>query len=421
MNTIKTPTGSVSRDPKGNVRNVHDDRRGMDVHHNLNGSRSVSVERADHSRVFAERGRAGYIARPYAFHGHSYYSRTYGWHGHVYQRMYRNYGFRGVNVYVYGPRVFYSPGFYGWAYYPWGAPVTFAWGWGAEPWYGSYGFYFSPYPAYAGPADWLTDYVISQNLAAAYAAQQAQQTPVAYAQPTGQPLLTPEVKAQISAEVKEQIQLENVEAQANAQGQEPDPKDTSINRMFNDGQRHVFIANASLDVTDAGGNECPLSDGDVLQLAPPQDPNAQAGSLTILASKGGKECQQGATVNVGLNDLQEMQNGMRANLDQGMQQLSEGKGTPKPPIGASATTPNAVAGAAPQPDADVEAELKRQLTAADEVDKAAATAPAQPNATSMLRSPLRWQTGPAVADADAEPAEFLAAESRPPLPSCMRW
>jgi hypothetical protein len=411
----------VSRDSHGNLRNVHDDRRGMDVHHTLNGSRSVSVERADHSRVFAERGRAGYISRPYGFHGHGYDSRTYGWHGHVYQRTYREYGFRGANVYVYGPRVFYAPGFYGWAYYPWASPVAFGWGWGAEPWYGSYGFYFAPYPTYAGPSYWLTDYVISQNLAAAYSAQQAQQTQVAYSQPTGQPLLTPEVKAQISDEVKQQIQVELAESQANAQGQEPDPNVTSINRVFSDGQRHVFIANASLDVTDMGGSECPLSDGDVLQLAPPQDPNAKAGALTVLASKGGKECRQGATVNVGYSDLQEMQNGMRANLDQGMQQLSEGKGTPKPPMGSSATTPSAVAGAAPQPDADVEAELKRQLTAADEVDKAAATAPAQPNATSMLRSPAGWQPGRTVADMDAEPAELLAEESRIPLPGSMRW
>jgi len=411
--TLKTANGSKSVDSKGNVRNVHDDKRGMDVHHSLNGSRSVSVHRPDGSRVFAERGRAGYIARPYAFHGHSYYARSYGWHGHVYERMYRGYGFRGFDVEVYGPAFYYSPAFYGWAYYPWAAPVTFGWGWGAEPWYNPYGFYFAPYPVYGAPSEWLTDYVISQNLAAAYAVQQAQQTQAAMAQSTGQPVLTPEIKAQIAAEVKTQIQVELAEAQANAQGQEADPESSSINRVFNDGQSHVFIANASLDVTDGTGNECPLSDGDVLQLAPPQAADAKAGNLTVLASKGGKECQQGAMVSVAFTDLQEMQNGMRATVDQGMQKLNEGNGTPKPPMGSSATTASVDAAAAPKPDSDVEAELKRQLAAADDVDKAAA-APAQPN-TSMLQYPLGLQSGPSMPDRNGEPVELLAAEAQTPF------
>jgi hypothetical protein len=420
-NDTQTPFGSVSRDGRGNIRDVHDSGRGMDVHHGLNGSRRISVRRPDGSRVVAERGRAGYIDRSYGFRGHPYFARSYSFRGHVYQREYRGYDFRGrYGVEVYAPGRYYSPAFYGWAYYPWGAPVAFAWGWGAEPWYGSYGRYFAPYPMYASPSDWMTDYVISQNLAAAYAAQQAQssqqgqstqQAPAAYAQSTGQPVLTPDIKAQIATEVKAQIQLESAEAQANAQGQEVDPKDSSINRMFNDGQTHVFIASSSLDVADESGNECPLTDGDVLRLAPQQDASAPDGSLTVLASKGGKECQLGATVHVAFNDLQEMQNSMRAMIDQGLQKLTDGNGIPKPPMGTSATSPSAVAGAAPAPDPDVDAELKRQLAAADEVDKSAAT-PAQPNSTSMLRTPSGWLTEPAPADRNAELAEMLVAENR---------
>jgi hypothetical protein len=421
LTVSRTPYGSVSRDSRGRLRDVHDERRGIDVHHGLNGSRRVSAIRPDHSRIMAERGRAGYIARPYGFRGHPYYSRTYAWHGHVYQRMYRGYAFRGVAVEVYAPRVYYAPAFYGWAYYPWAAPVPYAWGWGADPWYGAYGFYFAPYPSYAAPADWLTDYVISQNLAAAYAAQQAQQTGVSYPQPAGQPVLTPEIKAQIAAEVKAQIQLENAEAQANAQGQEPDPESSSINRMFADGQTHVFIADDSLDVTDYQGNECPLTDGDVLQLAPPQDPSAQAGSLTVLASKGGKECPQGATVSVAFNDLQEMQNGMRANLDQGMQELSQARDTPRPPMDSSATSPSEIAAAAPKPDANVDAELRKELTEADEADRAAASAPAQPNPTSMLRAPFGWNPGSAPPARAVEPAELSAAKIRIQPADSIRW
>ncbi len=33
-----------------------------------------------------------------------------------------------------------------------------------------YGYYFNPYPVYAAPAFWITDYLIAANLQAAYAA-----------------------------------------------------------------------------------------------------------------------------------------------------------------------------------------------------------------------------------------------------------
>src|SRR5580693_267722 len=52
--------------PGGRVSDVHDARRGMDIHHNLGGGRRVEVERADHSRVVFERGRPGYVQRGYA-------------------------------------------------------------------------------------------------------------------------------------------------------------------------------------------------------------------------------------------------------------------------------------------------------------------------------------------------------------------
>jgi len=64
-----TKDGSAVRvGPKGNVRDVHDAKRGMDVHHGLNGNRRVSVERPDHSRLVAERGRPGYVQRGYSYH-----------------------------------------------------------------------------------------------------------------------------------------------------------------------------------------------------------------------------------------------------------------------------------------------------------------------------------------------------------------
>ena len=55
-----TKSGSAVRTrPNGRVSDVHDARRGMDVHNNMGGGRRVSVQRRDGSRMVAERGRRG--------------------------------------------------------------------------------------------------------------------------------------------------------------------------------------------------------------------------------------------------------------------------------------------------------------------------------------------------------------------------
>ena len=53
---------SVRTRADGKRADVHDSKRGMDIHHGLNGNRRVSAERADHSRVVSERGGRGYVA-----------------------------------------------------------------------------------------------------------------------------------------------------------------------------------------------------------------------------------------------------------------------------------------------------------------------------------------------------------------------
>jgi hypothetical protein len=376
--TIATRNGAITRRPDGRISDVHDARRGMDIHHGLNGSRRVEVMRADHSRVFAERGRPGFIERRYSFHGHDYARRSYYWHGREYNRYYRGYYYHGVFVNVYAPGVYFAPAFYGWAYNPWVAPVTFAWGFGANPWYGYYGSYFTPYPVYPGPAFWLTDYIISSDLAAAYTAQQEANLQAAAAPPPGpQAMLTPDVKAEIADEVKSQIALENAEAQQNAQSQDIDPASSGIARMLSDGRPHVFVVGSSLDVVDMNGAECALSDGDVLQFTgSPLAPGATDTQLTVVASKGGNECARSAGVTVGMADLQEMQNHMRETIDQGLQELQSKQGQGGLPAApASATAPPAqteFAQIAPPPEPNGAADVNQQLAQADQADQEAA-------------------------------------------------
>jgi hypothetical protein len=358
---------TVAKRSDGKVASVHDEKRGMDVHHNLNGSRKVTVERADHSRVVVERGGRGYVQRTYSYSGREYVSRTYYYNGTVYSAYYGNYYYRGVYVYPYYPSYYYAPAFYGWAYNPWVAPVPYAWGWGGNPWYGYYGAYFTPYPVYPSAAFWLTDYIISNSLAAAYQAQAA-----ALSNPAP---LSPEVKNLIADEVKRQVALENAEAKT----QNPDPASSSIQRLLTDGTSHVFVAGGDLDVVDSSGSECAISEGDALQMSGAPAADATNINLVVLASKGGRECPKGDMVAVGIQDLQDMQNHMRQTIGQGMKELQAKQGTGGLPAAPSAakTAPaqTAYAASAPPPDQNVQAEITKQSQEADQAEKDAGEAP----------------------------------------------
>jgi hypothetical protein len=366
----------------GRPSDVHDARRGMDIHHNLGGGRRVMVDRPDHSRLYAERGRAGYISHPYMFHGHEFARRSYYFHGRAYDRFYNHYGYRGVYLDVYAPARFYGAGFYGWAYNPWAVPVAYGWGWGGAPWYGFYGAYFAPYPVYAGPAFWLTDYLIATSLQASYEARMANPGPPEAAGAAAPAPLSPEVKQLVSDEVKRQVALENVEAQANAQQQENEAASSSIARILSDGQPHVFVAGKELDLVDTAGQECAVTDGDVLQLTAPPPENATTANLVVLSSKGGVECAKMDNVSVAFEDLQDMQNHMRETVDQGLQELQakQGKGG-LPPAPPSAQTPPVtamIAQNAPPPDPAGAQEIAQQTAESDKAEQevAAATAPA---------------------------------------------
>ena len=360
----------------GRVSDIHDSRRGMDVHHGLSGGRRVSVDRPGHGRIYAERGRPGYVQRGYAYHGHDFGRRAYFYHGHEYNRYYRGYGYRGLYLNVYAPGFYYGPGFYGWAYNPWAVPIAYGWGWGAAPWYGFYGGYFTPYPVYASAAFWLTDYVISQDLAAAYAAhQEAGETDGTQMAAGGPPMLSPEVKQEIADEVKNQVALENAEAQQTSSGQDVDPGSSGIARLLSDGRPHVFVVGDPVDVTDTTGQECTISDGDALQLQAPPPPDATSADLLVLASKGGRECRPSSTVTVQLTDLQEMQNHLRETIDHGLQDLQAKQGTggipAAPPSARTAPTQPEYATVAPPPDPSDAATLQQQDQQADQAEQEA--------------------------------------------------
>ncbi len=376
MHTASAKNGSaVTRRANGKTADVHDAKRNMDIHHGLNGGRTVSARRADGSRVVATRGGHGYVERGYHYHGRDYNRRAGYYHGRYYNSYYRGYYYGGYYMNAYAPAYYYGPAFYGWAYNPWPAPIYYSWGWNAAPWYGWYGGYFNPYPVYPSAAFWLTDYLVSQSLAAAYqanvdaqvAAAQAAQVP-----PSSAPAMTPEVKQMIADEVKRQIALENSEAQQTQKGQDVDPASSGIARMLSDNQTHVFIAGADLDVVQTSGQECAISQGDVLEVTAAPAQGAATATATVLCSKGGKECGKASQVNVAFTDLQEMQNHMRETIDQGMGDLQAKQGQsgiPAAPASAKAApTKSPYVDAAPPPEKDVDTAIKQESAQADQAE-----------------------------------------------------
>ena len=390
--TVQAKNGStVTKRSDGKVATVHDSKRGMDVHHSLNGNRRVVVERRDGSRVVAERGGRGYVQHPYRYRGHEYARRSYYYHGRYYNAYYGRYYYRGVYVEPYYPAYYFAPAYYGWVYNPWVAPVPYAWGWAGNPWYGYYGAWFTPYPMYAGASFWLTDYLIATSLQASYQAQVDAQVQAAAL--NGDAPVTPDVKGLIADEVKRQIALENTEQKTAGQSNEPDPASSSIQRALTDGVQHVYLAGGDLDVVDAGGNECSISEGDALQLTTDNAADATSINLIVLSTKGNKECPKGDTVAVSLQDLQDMQNHMRQTIDQGMQDLQKKQGQGGlPPAPASAKTPpveTVVASNAPPPptEKEVAADINQQSKEADNAEKEAASTDATAPATDTNATP----------------------------------
>lgn len=378
----------------GTRADIHDPKRGMDIHHGLSGNRRVVVERPDHSRVVAERGGRGYVQHPYSFHGQEFGHRTYYEHGRAYDRFYGRYPYRGGYLNVYAPARFYPVGFYGYAYSPWPAPVSYGWGWGGAPWYGYYGAYYAPYPVYPAPNYWLADFVIAASLAAAFevVAASADLDSV----PSASPLLsvsqwfadrlvepaaadalsaTPmsaDVKQAVAEEIKALVQREADQSKANAAQKDIDPSQNSITQLLSDKQPHVLVAGTDVDLTSGSGQECALSQGDVLKIPGPLSDGAETLNAIVMASKGGKECAMASTVSVAVSDLQDMENHMREQVDDGMGELQkkQGKGgIPAAPPGAGdAPVAAGFAADAPPPDPTAKNEIAQQAKAADQAE-----------------------------------------------------
>ena len=234
--------------------------------------------------------------------------RTYNRGNISYVRNYSTYSYRGREFNRYAPAYHYNRLYYGYLYAPWFTPVVYGWGWANDPWYGYYGYYYRPYPTYAGPAYWLTDYVIADLLAEQYAANSA--AVVADAASNADAPTTP-----ITDDVKEQIKTQ-VEAEVKAHD---DQAPVALDSILSD-TKHIFAVSADLDVTTADGAACALTDGDLIRLANAVGADDQTATMAVVTSKKGS-CAAGSLVTISLTDLQNFQNEFSARVEKGMAKM----------------------------------------------------------------------------------------------------
>jgi hypothetical protein len=389
LNKVVTRGGSEAHfDSQGRVSTIRT-ANGTTITHGPGGQRQMVTEHRDtnghlQSRVVGMGPHGGYVEHTFQRGGHEYMRRTYVVGGRTYVNVYRGYPYRGVIYYHYIPAYYYQPVFYGWAYNPWPGPVYYNWGWYGSPWYAPYGNYFAPYPAYPSAAFWLTDYVIAENLRAAYEAGAASTAGAgnagdAQAASPSQPIqnnsvtLTPEVKQMIAEEVKAQLAAEQAAA---TQGSTSNAAPAAVPQQSSPGtdqappaldpNLRVFIVATNLEVT-ADGQACSLTAGDVLMRTENTPDNHNAVGVSIVSSKK-SDCTIGTSPRVQIADLQEMHNHFREHMDTGLKTLADNQGKNGIPSGPALNARQNPDGKAAE-DLTATADLQKQQQDAEQAEK----------------------------------------------------
>jgi len=325
----------------------------------------------------------GLVSRTFVSGGHVL-------HTHVYQRqVWYPFG-RAATYETLVPAVRYPAVYYAWALAPWPRAITYSWGWQVQPWYPMYGALFTPYAVYTSPDLWMTDYIIAQSMQTAYQAQTgaaaqepspqgalaapvsdssiaapavqpsdaapapppsdappappASDTPSA---PVGRPAaITPEIKAQLNAQIKVQLQ-EQQAAEATPVTLTTQSTPPALRPA------HVFFQVIQpLEVSSGtGGRYCSLSPNDYIKRTGGMS-NDDWMIPVVVELSSRSDCPAGLQTRIGLNDLNAMENEQEAQVMEAMQAASKSMGPNGPPSGPGAHPTLIAAGnAGPDPGA----------------------------------------------------------------------
>ncbi len=221
---------------------------------------------------------------------------------------------------------------------------------------------------------WLTDYLLAQNLQAAYEAQAAANAANAAAAGNPPPqnaqtaALTPEIKQAIAEEVKRQLDAERAAAaQSGATtgggGGLPAPAGAQVPAALDPAIR-VFVVSSAIDVT-AGGQGCSLTPGDIITRID-DNPDANQNVSALVTTSKRTDCPSGQKVAVSVQDLQEMHNQFSQQIDAGLKTLADNQGKNGLPRAPDTRTS---AGEVPPPSPDdVQSDLQKQQADANQTE-----------------------------------------------------
>ena len=314
--------------------------------------------------------RPGLMSRTFVGGGRVLYTHVY--QRHVWHRFGRAFAYE-----TFVPAVRYPAIYYGWALAAWPRPVAYAWGWQVQAWYPRYGFLFTPYPVYASPDLWMTDYIIAQSMQTAYYAQSpapaweplpsgasaaAQDSsdstpavqpsdPAVAAPPSDRPsapvalppAITPQVKAQLNAQIKVQLQEQQAAAAAPAVlTTQSTPAALRPNHVF-----FQVVQPLSVSLGTANGH-CSLSANDYIKRTGGMSEDDWMIPVVVELSRP-SDCPEGLQTRIGLNDLNAMENEQEAQVMEAMRAASKSMGPNGPPSGPGAE-PTLIADGSAGPD-----------------------------------------------------------------------
>src|SRR5271156_6316891 len=131
----------------------------------------------------------------------------------------------------------------------------------------------------------------------------------------------------------------------------------------------TFIVADTLNPQQADGTECSLTQGDVLTRID-DTPDANQNVKVLVSGSQKNDCHSGAQLSVSVNDLQEMHNHFREQIDDGLGEMAKKQGTGGMPAApAGTTTPKANPEGQAQPDLTAQADLEKQDQQADQTEK----------------------------------------------------
>jgi len=300
--------------------------------------------------------RPGLTSRTFVGGGRVLYTHVY--QHHIWHQFGRTFAYE-----TFVPAVRYPAVYYAWALAAWPRPVPYAWGWQVQPWYPMYGALFTPYPVYASPDLWMTDYIIAQSMQTAY-----QQTPAPPAEPLPQgtltapasdsgitapaaqpsdsatvpqasavpqssatppapvampPAITPQVKAELNGQIRVQLQEQQAAAATPVTlTTQSGPPALKPNHVF-------FQVVQPLDVPTANGH-CSLKANDYIKRTGGMSNDDWKIPVVVELSRP-SDCPEGLLTRIGLNDLNAMENEQEAQVLEAMQAASKSMGPNGPP------------------------------------------------------------------------------------------